>query len=129
MKANPSTSELVGQATDQFSELVREEMRLAQIELADKGKKAAFGLGLLGGSGAFAFFGLASLITAAILGLANVVAPWLSALIVGAVLLALAGAAALKGAKQTKQAVPPIPTQATQSVKADINAIKEGASR
>ncbi len=43
--------DLVRQLSEQLSVLVRDEIRLAQLELTRKGKKAGIGAGLLGGSG------------------------------------------------------------------------------
>jgi putative superfamily III holin-X len=55
-----------------------------------------------------------------------VLATWLAALIVGAALLAIAGVAVLIGRGQLKQATPAVPQQTVDSVKADVQAIKEG---
>jgi membrane protein len=125
----PSVSELVGQASEQVSRLVRDEMRLAASELTEKGKRAGIGAGLLGGAGLFAWFGAAALITSAILALSLVLAPWLAALLMGLVLLLIAGAVSLAGRKQIADATPPIPEEATKSVKSDIAAVKEGLHR
>ena len=57
------------------------------------------------------------------------VQPWLAALIVGAALLAIAGVAALMGKGRIKQATPPVPAEAVESVKADVEEIKERARR
>ena len=54
---------------------------------------------------------------------------WLSALVIGVVLLAVAGVAALLGKSQLGRAAPPLPEQATASVKADVAEIKERAHR
>jgi hypothetical protein len=124
-----STAELVRQLSEQVSRLARDELRLAQLEMTRKGKRAGAGIGMLGGGGLVALYGLACLIAAAVLGLAIVVPAWLAALIAGAVLLALAGATALRGKAQLKQAVPGVPEQAVQSVKADVEEIKESAQR
>jgi membrane protein len=124
-----SVSELVGQASEQVSRLVRDEMRLAAKELAEKGKRAGIGAGLFGGAGLCALFGAAGLITSAILALSLVLAPWLAALLVGLVLLLIAGAVSLAGRKQIHAATPPIPEEATKSVKSDIAAVKEGLNR
>ena len=62
------------------------------------------------------------LIAAAVLGLALVLPAWLAALIVGVVVLAIAGIAALVGKKQLDQAVP---ERAVASVKTDVAEIKE----
>ena len=124
-----SVGELVKQMTEQVSTLVRDELKLAQIEMTSKGKQAGLGAGLLGGGGLIALYGVGCLIACAIIGLSHVVAPWLAALVVGAALLAIAGVAALIGKGRIRQAAPPVPTEAAASVKADVEAIKERARR
>jgi membrane protein len=84
---------------------------------------------MFGGSGVVALFGFGCLLAAAIAGLALVLATWLAALIVGAALLVLAGIAALIGKGQLKKATPPVPEQVVESVKADVEEIRERAHR
>lgn len=127
--AEPSVSELVTQLSEQTTRLVRDEMRLAQAELKEKGKHAGVGAGLFGGAGLVAFFGGATLITTIILALALLVPAWLSALIVTVVLFIIAGIAALVGKKQIKQAVPPAPETTMENVKRDVNEVKEHGHR
>jgi hypothetical protein len=127
--SNASTGELVGQLTEQISRLVRDEARLAQVEVTQKAKKLGIGAGLFGGAGLMAFFGLAVLISAAVLGLAEVLPAWLAAVIVAVVLFAIAGVLALAGKKDVAQASPPVPTQAIAGVQADIATVKQGLSR
>jgi Putative Actinobacterial Holin-X, holin superfamily III len=127
--SNSSTGELIGQLTEQISKLVRDEARLAQAEVTQKAKKLGVGAGLFGGAGLMAFFGLAVLISAAVLGLALFVPGWLAALIVAVVLFAIAGVLALVGKKDVAQASPPVPTQAIAGVQADIATVKQGLSR
>ena len=91
----PSIGELVSQMSEKLSLLVRNEIQLAKDELSTKAKHAGTGIGLFVGAGLLGFFGLAALITTAILGLANAVSPWLAALIVALVLLALAAVLAV----------------------------------
>ncbi len=124
-----STAELVRDMSELVPRLVREELNLAKAELTEKGKHAGIGAGLFGGGGLFAFFGVAVLIAAAVLGLAEAVPAWASALIVAAVLLILAAVLALVGRSQVKQAVPPLPAQAVDSAKLDVQAVKESAHR
>jgi uncharacterized protein YacL len=126
---NASTGQLIGQLTEQISRLVRDEARLAQAEVTEKAKKLGVGAGLFGGAGLVAFFGLAALITAAILALAVVVPDWLAALIVAVVLFAVAGVLALVGKKDVAKGSPPVPTEAISSVKTDIATVKESARR
>jgi hypothetical protein len=121
--AEQSTAELVQRATEQLSRLVREELQLARVELARKGRSAGIGAGLFGGAGVLSVYGTAALVAAAILGLAEVLAGWLAALVVGAALFAAAGLLALVGRGQVKRAVPPVPERAVDSVRADIDAV------
>jgi uncharacterized membrane protein YqjE len=127
--SDASTGELISRLTEQISTLVRSEARLAQVEVTQKAKRLGIGAGLFGGAGLFAFFGLATLITTAILALALVLPGWLAALIVTVVLFAIAGALALIGKKDVERASPPIPTQAIAGVQADIATVKEGMAR
>ncbi|WP_433152619.1 phage holin family protein [Actinomadura nitritigenes] len=121
--------ELVGQATQQMSELVRGEMRLAVAELKDKGRHAGKGAGLFGGAGLVALYGAGALIAACIAGLAVVMPTWAAALIVAAVLLAAAGLLAMLGRRETGQATPMVPEKAAEDIKQDIATIKERAHR
>ncbi|MFF8606720.1 phage holin family protein [Streptomyces sp. NPDC015346] len=124
-----SVGALVTQASQQLSQLVREEMRLAQAEMVHKGKRFGIGGGLFGGAGMVAFLALQALVAAGIAALALVLPVWASALIVCGVLLVIAGALALAGKKQVAQATPPTPERAIDSVKADVAEIKEKAHR
>ena len=120
----PTLGAIVHDLTTQIPELIRSEIRLAQAEMAEKGKRAGIGIGLFSGAGLVAFFGLATLITTAILALALVLDPWLAALIVAVVLFAVAGILALTGKKQVQEATPPAPERAVEGVKEDIATVK-----
>lgn len=123
--AEPTVAELVNNMSQQTSQLIREELRLAQVELQDKGKHAGMGLGLFSGAGLLAFFGAACLITTAILALALVLPDWLAALIVAVLLFAAAGVAAMLGKKEVQEATPPKPERAMDNVPRDVNAVKQ----
>ena len=76
-------------AREQVSRLVRDEVRLAQAEVTQKAKRLGIGAGF---SAAPVWSLLARrLVTAAILGLANVLPGWLAAVLVAVVLFAVAG--------------------------------------
>jgi Putative Actinobacterial Holin-X, holin superfamily III len=124
-----STGELVGQAAEQISRLVRDELALAKAEMTQKGKKAGVGAGLLGGGGVVALYGVAALLATVVLALAEVMPAWLAALIVAVVLFAAAGVLALLGRKRVQQATPPVPQETMRNVKADIDEVKERAQR
>ncbi|MET4053286.1 hypothetical protein ABID81_002662 [Frigoribacterium sp. PvP054] len=119
-----SLGSLIGSLPELISRLIRGEIALAKTELTTKAKEAGVGVGLLVGAALFGFFLLAVLITAGVLGLSNVVAPWLAALIVAAVLLVITAVLAMLGIKALKKGVPPTPEKAVASVKADVSALK-----
>jgi Putative Actinobacterial Holin-X, holin superfamily III len=124
-----STAELIGALTEQVTTLVRDEVRLAQAEVTRKAKRLGIGAGLFGGAGLMAVLGLNALVTAVILGLANVIPGWLAAILVGIVLFLIAGVLALIGKKDVQKAGPPLPTETIASVQADIATVKQGISR
>ena len=124
-----TAGELARQLPEQLSRLVREEFRLAQMEMTQKGKRAGIGAGLLGGGGLITLYGVAALLAAAILALALVLPAWASALIVGGALLLISAALAGLGRKRVKQAMPPVPQQTQASVEADVEEIKERVQR
>ena len=124
-----STGDLVKLLSEQVSVLVRDELKLAQMEMTRKGKQAGAGAGMLGGGGLIALYGLGCLIACAIIAISGVVAAWLAALIVGAALLAVAAAAALLGKGRLQKSTPPVPKQAVARIKTDVDVIKERARR
>jgi len=125
--SSASTGELVSQLSHELSDLVRNEMRLAQTEVSGKAKRAGVGAGLFGVSGVIALYGVGVLIATAILALALVLDAWLAALVVGVVLLIAAGVAALFGKKKIDQAATPVPVETVESVKQDVAAVRRGA--
>jgi Putative Actinobacterial Holin-X, holin superfamily III len=122
-----SIAELIKQLSEQSSRLARQEVELAKAELAVKGKRAGIGAGMFGGAGVLGFYGLGALTAAAVLALATAVTAWLAALIVAAVLAAIAGILALQGKHKVSQATPPLPEQAAESVKEDVQWTKTRA--
>jgi Putative Actinobacterial Holin-X, holin superfamily III len=119
--------ELVQDLSRQTSTLIRQEMRLAQAELAEKGRHAGKGAGMFGGAGAVALYGVGALVAAAILGLATVLEPWIAATAVGVGLLLVAGLLALTGKKELDEAGPPRPERALESVQLDVETVKTRA--
>jgi Flp pilus assembly protein TadB len=124
-----SAGELVRQLSEQVSALVRDELKLAQLEMSRKGKQAGLGIGMFGASGLVALYAVGCLLACAVIAISGVVTAWLAALIIGAALLAVSGAAALLGKRRLRRSTPPVPEQAVGSVKADVEEIKERAHR
>ena len=121
---DPTLGALVHDLTQQVPQLIRSEMRLAQAEMTEKGKRAGLGIAVFSAAGLLSFLGLCCVIATAILALAHAVPDWLSALIVAVVLFLVATVAALVGKKEVRQATPPAPERAIEGVKEDIAVVK-----
>ena len=114
--------------TRDLSLLVRQELELAKSEMAEKGRLAVPGLGMLGGAGVVGLMAAGALTAFLILALSIVLDEWLSALIVG---VALAGAAyvlAKQGKERVEEAGPPLPEQTIETVKEDVEWAKTRAT-
>jgi uncharacterized membrane protein YqjE len=125
---DPTLGALVHDLTQQVPQLIRSELRLAQAEMTEKGKRAGIGIGMFSAAGLLAFLGLGSLVATAILALAHALPDWLSALIVAVALFAAAGGIALVGKREVQQATPAAPEQAIEGVKEDIAVVKGARS-
>jgi uncharacterized membrane protein YqjE len=122
-------AELLRELSDQTTTLVHKELELAKLEMAEKGKRAGLGAGMFGGAGVVGLYALGALTVAIVLLLATAMAGWLAALIVAAVYAAVAGGFALYGRSEARQAAPPVPQQATESVKEDVQWAKTKAKQ
>jgi hypothetical protein len=122
----PTVGQLVERLSEQATRLVRSEIALAKAELKEKAKHAGIGAGMLVVGGLLALYGLGFLFAAGMEGLATVMPVWLAALIVGLVLVLVAGGLAFVGVKQLQRGVPPTPTTAVESIKEDVETIKKG---
>ncbi len=112
--------ELLKQLSEETTTLVRQELDLAKAEVAQKGQQAGKGAGMFGGAGVLGFLALGALTAALIMAIDKGTANWVAALIVGAVYAAIAGILALQGRNKIQEAVPPVPEQAAESVKEDV---------
>jgi uncharacterized membrane protein YqjE len=121
------TGELLRELSDHTTTLVRKEIELAKAELGEKGKKAGKGAGMFGGAGLFGVFAFAALTTCIIAALDSAMELWLAALIVAVVYGAIAAVLALQGRNKVREAGPPVPEQATESVKEDVQWAKTRA--
>jgi uncharacterized membrane protein YqjE len=128
MSTHQQTDEPIGatvhRLSEQLPELVRSEVRLAQAELAEKGKRAGLGIGLFGAAGVFGLYALGGLFASAAILLDLVLPLWAAALIVTGVLLVLTLGLALNGRAQVAQATPAAPERAIAGVKEDVQAVK-----
>jgi uncharacterized membrane protein YqjE len=115
-----STAELLKRLSDETTTLVKQEVELVKAELQEKGRQAGIGAGMFGGAGLFAVGAFAALTAAVIAALELALSLWLAALIVAVVYAAVAAVLAMRGRKKVKQAAPPVPEQAKDSIKEDV---------
>ena len=122
------TGELLKELSDQTTTLAKQEVELAKAELTEKGKQAGKGAGMFGGAGLFgvtAFLALTACVIALLATALDHV--WLAALIVAVLYAAVAGVLAMTGKQKVQEAAPPVPEQAKESVKEDVQWAKTQA--
>jgi membrane protein len=122
-----SISELLKQLSEQTQALASKEIELAKAEVAAKGKRLGIGAGAFGAAGLIGAFAFGALTAALILLLATAMEPWLAALIVTVVYAAIAGVLALTGRKQVEAGTPPVPEQAIDSTRKDLETATQRA--
>jgi uncharacterized membrane protein YqjE len=115
-----SIGALLKQLSEETSTLVRQELDLAKAELAERGRQAGKGAGMLGAGAVVGLLALGALTACLIAALDLALATWLAALIVAVVYGAAAAALALTGRKRVQEAAPPVPEQTIDSVKEDV---------
>ncbi|MBI1295343.1 phage holin family protein [bacterium] len=116
--AEPSIGDLFTNLSQNFSTLIRDEIRLAQVEMKQKGKKAMSGIISLAVGGFVAYAGFLVLLAAAVVGLSYYMWTWLAALIVG-VVVALIGTVMLVGGLSRLRNIDPAPQQTIETLKED----------
>ena len=123
-RPDASVGELISMVSEQTARLVRDELALAKIEARQRVKILGLGVGAFGLAGGLAFFGACCAIAAAVLGFANVMRPWLAAIVVAGICFVVAVFIVLPGwrgiTKSGKQ-----PPEAVQSMKQDLAAVRE----
>jgi hypothetical protein len=118
--ADQSIGELVKDLAAETSTLVRQELDLAKAEMTERGKVMGKGAGMLGAAAGVGLLAAGALTACLIAALDLAMATWLAALIVTVAYGAAAGALAMTGRKQIREASPPVPEQTIDSVKEDV---------
>lgn len=122
-KARPLV-QLISDLPRLIVELLKAELAHLKAEFAEKAKYAGIGIGLLAGAAFFLFFAFATLVAAAILGIAVALPGWAAALIVFGALVVLAVVLALVGVRSFKKMDGVAPSQTIASIKEDADALK-----
>ena len=124
-----SIGELVKELATETSTLVRQELDLAKAEMAERGKRAGKGAGMLGAAAFVGLLAAGALTACLVAALDRAMATWLAALIVTVLWAAVAGVMALLGKSRVQKSTPPIPEQSVESVKEDVQWTKTSAQR
>jgi uncharacterized membrane protein YqjE len=114
-----SFPEVLQDIVGNLQEIIRSEFRLAKTEIKEEAAKAAkpaatFGVGLVLG-----FYGIGFLLLASVYGLSTVMAGWLAALLVGAILAIVAIALLSSSGKKLKR-VNPTPDKTMRSLEENV---------
>lgn len=123
-----SVAALLSDLASETGTLFRQEIALFKAEIQEKLANLGMGAGAMAAGGLVAFSGWLALLAAAILGLSNVLAPWLAALIVGAVVIAI-GAGLLWIGKSRLDADALVPRRTLNSLREDQAWIGDQISR
>lgn len=119
-----SLGELFSELANETTTLVRQEIQLARTEMTQKATQAGKDMGMIGAGGAVAYAGLLALIAALIIGLGELIPLWLSALIVGLVVVGIGYMLIQRGLTALKQ-IDPKPQQTIQTLQEDKEWVKE----
>ncbi|MCA1579247.1 MAG: phage holin family protein [Acidobacteria bacterium] len=120
-------SELFSDLVTETSNLVRNEVALARVELTDKASKIGKNVGSLVIGGAVAYAGVLAIGAAVIMLLSRVMPDWLAALVVGLIVVCVAWLMISKAITALKK-VELKPEATVESVKEDAQWIKDQIS-
>lgn len=127
IRTERSLGELFSELSQDVSTLFQQEVQLAKVEMSEKASQAGQRVGFIAAGGFIAYAGFLALLAALILGLAEFMAAWLSALIVGLLVAAVGYFLLQKGLNDLKN-LNPTPEKTIKSVKEDGQWLKQQLS-
>jgi uncharacterized membrane protein len=119
-----SLGDLFTDLTNDFSVLLRKEIQLARVETMEKVNHATQSVVWMVAGGLIAYAGFIGLVMAGIVGLALFMPLWLSALILGVVLVVV-GAILIQSGRSALQEMTVVPERTVESLKEDAEFVKE----
>ena len=123
-----STGELIKDLSEQASMLVRQEIQLARIEMAEKGKRASVGAIALTSAGIAGLLTLGALTACLILALDGGMPNWAAALCVTLLWAAVGAALVLYGREKLREVGTAVPEKTVESVKEDMKWLRHPTS-
>jgi hypothetical protein len=127
-QADKSLTQLVKDLAQETTTLFREEIDLAKAELSQKAKRAGAGAGIFVGAAVLGLGAFGAMTAMLILALAVVLPATIAALVVMVLYGATAAFLALRGRQKLRQATPPVPEQTVETVKEDVEWLKNRRS-
>ena len=127
-RPNTSIGQLVNELSNEITTLIRGEIELTKVKATTLAKTAGVGGALLAGAGVFALYLLGWIFRTIELGFANVVAPWLAALITAGILLLIVIILAAVGALLLKKGLADKPNPG-DNMKLNVAAAKKGLEK
>lgn len=118
-----SVGQLIGNISDDLTQLFRQEVELAKAEVKQEAAKAGKAAGMLGGAGFAGYLAVVLLSFALVFGLANVMDAGWAALIVAAIWGVIGAVLYLNGRKKLKE-VDPMPHRTVDTIKEDAQWLK-----
>jgi uncharacterized membrane protein YqjE len=115
-----SMGELLGDLSSQTTELIRDEIQLAKVELTEKAREAGVGAAILAGAALVALLAMGALTAFLILVLGEAMPHWAAALVIFALYAAAATSLAFWGRNRLRQAGSPVPETTVQTLKEDV---------
>jgi uncharacterized membrane protein YqjE len=123
-----STADLVKELSHQASVLVRKEIDLAKLELAEKGRQAGVGMAALVGAAIVGLAALGALTAFLILALDEAMPGWVAALIVTVLWAAVGVVLGLFGRAKLREMGSPVPEKTVDTLKEDLEWLKHPTS-
>jgi len=118
-----SIGEVIGNISNDLSQLFRQEVELAKAEVKEEAAKAGKAAGFLGGAGFAGYLAVVLLSFALVFGLANVMDAGWAALIV-AVIWLIIGAVLYQNGRKKLKTVDPMPRRTVDTLKEDAQWLK-----
>lgn len=120
----PTLGDLFSSLTEDMSTLIRKEVDLARTETLEKVSSATRSVVSMVAGGMIAYAGLIGVMIAVIVGLSRLMPLWLSALIVGIVVIVI-GAIMIMSGRNSLQKMTVVPEQTVESIKENTEWAKE----
>lgn len=124
VKDDQSIGDLFSQLANETSLLIRQEISLAQTEMTQKAVSVGKNVGFLAVGGAIGYIALMAIVAAIIVGLANFIPLWLSALLVG-IVIAIVAAVLISSAIKSLKNADLAPQQTIETLKEDAQWLKK----